>query len=77
MGNDHHSAIVILQRAFKPRNAFSIQMVGWFVQQQQVGLFQQQAAQGHAAALTTRKFIYRAICGRAAQGIQRNIQLAV
>ncbi len=77
MGNHHHRAIVVTQGFFQPCHAFGVQMVGWFVQQQQVRFFQQQAAQRHTAALTTGEFFYRAIRWRAAQGIQRNFQLAV
>ena len=52
MGDGHHCAFVVVQEALQPGHGFGIQVVGGFVQQQHVRLFQQQAAQGHPAALT-------------------------
>ena len=51
MGDDHHGAGVVAQRVLQPGDAFGIQMVGRFVEQQQVGLFQQQPAQRDAPPL--------------------------
>ena len=52
-------------------------MVGRFVQQQQVGLVEQQLAQRYAAALTAGEFGHVGIVGRAAQRIHRLVDLAV
>ncbi|MOA40187.1 hypothetical protein D3C78_1620370 [compost metagenome] len=58
MGDHHHGAGIVAQVLFKPRNGFRIKVVGRFVEQQQVRLRQQQAAQRHAAAFTTGKACY-------------------
>ena len=55
MGHDHHGAGVIVQRVLQPGDAFRVQMVGRLVQQQQVGLFQQQLAQRDPPLLAARQ----------------------
>ena len=77
MGHHHHGAGVIVQRVFQPGDAFGVQMVGRLVQQQQVGLFQQQLAQRDPALLAARQFRHRRIRRRAAQRVQRDVHLAV
>ena len=77
MGHHHHGAGVIVQRMLQPGDAFGVQMVGRLVQQQQVGLFQQQLAQRHPPLLAARQHGHRRFRRRAAQRIQRDIDLAV
>jgi len=48
-------AFVVLQVLLQPGHALGIQMVGGFVQQQDVRLLEQQTAQRHAAALAARQ----------------------
>ena len=55
MGNSHHGAGVALQKLLQPVHRFGVQVVGRLVEQQHVGLGQQQTAQGHAALFTTRQ----------------------
>jgi hypothetical protein len=69
------TCLVVVQEALQPGHGFRIQVVGRFVQQQHVRLFQQQAAQGHAAALTTGEVLDLGIPGRQAQGVGRALQL--
>ncbi len=52
-------------------------MVGRFVKQQQIGLFEQQTAQRHATTLATREHGDRTVGRRAAQGFERDLELAV
>ena len=52
-------------------------MVGRFVEEEQVGLFQQQAAKGDAAALTARERADGQIRRRAAERVQRDFDAAV
>ena len=52
-------------------------MVGRFVEQQQIGLFQQQLAQRDAPTLPARQLVDGRIGRRAAQGVQRDIDTAV
>ena len=51
MGNEDDVAGIFDQMVFKPLNAFGVQMVGRFIEQQHLGLFEQQTAQRDAAAL--------------------------
>lgn len=50
-------------------------MVGRFVEQQKVGLFEQQAAQRDAAAFATRQLGHFRIAGRALQGVHSHLDL--
>jgi len=77
VGDDQHGAGEVTQRLFQPRDAFGVQVVGRLVEQQDVGLFQQQPAQRHAPALAARKVGHRAVRRRAAQRVERDLDLAV
>ena len=52
MRDAHNRAREAQQELLKPIDGFRIEMVGWLVEQQHVGLGQQQAAQRDAALLT-------------------------
>ena len=58
----------------QPGHGLGIQMVGGFVQQQDVRGLQQQAAQGHAAALAAGDFVHGHVGRRAAQGVHGHFQ---
>ena len=45
MGNGQHRSLETGQIVFQPFHRVEIQMVGWFVQQQNIGIFQNQAPQ--------------------------------
>ena len=45
---------VLVEKALQPGDGFRVQMIGRFIEQQHVGLRQQQTAQGNSAPLTTR-----------------------
>eukprot|EP00976_Prorocentrum_cordatum_P017621 354780-Prorocentrum_minimum.AAC.1 len=51
----HHGALEVGQEALQPRHAGGVEMVGGLVQEEDVGLGQQQLADGHAAPLTSRQ----------------------
>jgi hypothetical protein len=53
VSDGHNGAVVIMQEALQPGHGFGIQVVGRLVQQEHVRAGQQQAAQGHTAALAT------------------------
>ena len=55
MGNGHHGARVFLKKALQPQNAFGVEVVGGLIEQQQVGMAQQEATQRHAACFATRE----------------------
>ena len=72
-----YRSFILLQMLFQPVDAFCIQVVGRLVQQKDVRLLKQQAAQSHTAAFTSRKVLHRLVFGRTAQRIHRTFQLAV
>src|SRR6516165_3552826 len=51
MGDGHHGARIIFEKALQPADRLRVEMVCRLVEQQQVGPLQQQAAQRHPAAL--------------------------
>ena len=77
MGDDQHRTLIVAQRVFQPGDALGIEVVGRLVEQQQFGLFQQQLAQRHTAALTTGKGGHIGIRRRAAQRIEGDLDGAV
>ncbi len=77
VGDGHHGAGVFLQEALQPGHAFGIQVVGGLVQQQHVGVGQQQAAQCHPALLTARQIVHVGIPGWQAQGVGGDLELAL
>ena len=77
MGDDQDGAGIIAQMAFQPRHRFGIEMIGRLVQQQQLGLVEQQLAQRDAAALAAGELCYVGVVGRTAQRVHRLIDLAV
>ena len=77
MGDQDHAALVFAQGRFQPFHAFGIQMVGGFVQQQDVGRVQQQLAQRHAAALAARQGFDIGVAIGTAQRVHRLVDLAV
>jgi hypothetical protein len=68
---------VFLEVALQPGDAFGVEMVGRFVEQQNVGLGEQQLGQCNAALFTTRELRHVRIAGRAAQRVHRLFNLRV
>ena len=77
MGDDEDGAGIFAQVMLQPGDAFGIEMVGGLVQQQQIGLAQQQLGQGDAAPFAARQVVDRCLARRAAQGIHGLIDLGV
>ena len=77
MRDQDHAARVLLQVALEPRHAFRVEMVGRLVEQQDVGLRQQQLGQRHAPLLAARKLRHIGITRRTAQRIERLLDLRV
>ena len=75
VGDDQHRALVGAQVLFQPGGGLGVEMVGRFVEQQQVGLGQQQLAQRDAAALAARQLGDVGILRRAAQRFHRHLDL--
>ncbi len=76
MGDDHHGARVFAQMLFEPGHGFGVEMVGRLVEQQQIGLGQQQPAERHAAPLAARQLVDPGVAGRAAQRVHGDLDLA-
>ena len=75
VGDDHHGAGILAQVLFQPRRRLGVEMVGRLVEQQQVGLAQQQLAERHAAALAARQLGHLGVLRRAAQRLHRHLDL--
>ncbi len=51
MGDGHHGAAIVMQEPLQPGDTFRVQMVGRLVEQQHIGLREQQTAKGDAPPL--------------------------
>ena len=70
-------ARVVLQEPFEPAHRLGVEVVGRFVEQQQVGRLQQQPTQRHAAPLAARKRGDVGVGRRQPQRVHRQIEAAV
>ncbi len=77
VGDGEDGAGVVRQVLLEPEHALGVEVVGGLVEQQQVGLGQQQLAQRDAAALTTGEDGDVGVRRRAAQGVHRLLELGV
>jgi hypothetical protein len=75
VGHRDDGAGVTRKVLLKPVNAFGIQVIGWLVEQEDVGLLQQQSRQGDPPALTAGKVVYNLLRGRATQRIHCHLDL--
>ena len=73
----NHRALVLRQVLFEPVDALGIQVVRRFVEQQHVGLLQEQAAECHAATFATAQRIDWLVCWRTTKRVHCSLQLAV
>jgi hypothetical protein len=77
MGHGHDRAGILGEEALEPRHRFRIEMVGRLIQQQHVGLLQQEPAQRHAPALAARQLGDIGVAGWAAQRIHGDVDGAL
>ena len=77
VGDGEDRARVLGEVLLEPLHALGVEVVGRLVEQQQVGLGQQQLAQRDAAALTTGQVGDRLVGRRAAQRVHRLLELRV
>ena len=77
MGDEDDVARIVDQMLFEPGDAFGVQMVRRLVEQQDIGLVEQQTAQCHAAALAAREILDVGIARRATQCVHRDFELIV
>ena len=77
MGDGHDRARVVLQRPLEPRHRLGVEVVGGLVEQQQVGLGEQQPAQRDAAPLAAGQGRDVGVAGRQPQRVHGDLDLAV
>ena len=61
MGNDHHGAVARIEHVFQPANGIDIQVVGRFVEQQDIRIREQRLCQQHTQLPARRDIAHRAI----------------
>ena len=72
-----HGAGVLLQVLLEPQHALGVEVVRRLVEEQQVGLLQQELRERDAALLTAREVRDGCIAGRSAQRVHRLLELGV
>ena len=77
VGDGEDGARVARKVLFEPEDGFGVEVVGGLVEQEKVGLLQQQLAQRDAALLTTGEDGDIGVTGRAAQGVHGLLELGV
>ena len=77
MGDGHDGAGELGEMALQPGHRFGVEMVGRLVEQQHVGLAEQQPAERDAAALAARQLLDVGIGRRAAQRVHGDLDLAL
>ena len=77
MGDDQDGARIGAEMVLEPVDRFGIEMVGRLVEQQEVGLAQQELGQGHPPLLAAGQPVDRGGAGRAAQRIHRLLDLGI
>ncbi len=77
MGDGHDGAGVVLQGALEPRDRVGVEVVGGLVEQQQVGLRQQDACERDTTPLTAGEVVDGGVSGRAAQRVHGDVDGAV
>ncbi len=77
VGNGDYRSLILLQVLFQPVDALGIEVVGRLVEQQHIGLLQEQTAEGHAAALTTGEVGNGQVALRAAQCCHGAVELGI
>ena len=77
VGDEDDVAGIIDEMLFEPLHALGVEMVGRLVEQQDVGLLEQQPGQRHPALLAAGEIVDRGVAGRAAQRVHRDLELVV
>ena len=72
-----HGTLVVVQEMLEPQDRLGVQVVCGLVEQQQVGSFEQQLAQGHTAALAAGKHVDRHVGIGQLQGVHGLSELGI
>ena len=76
MGDRHDGPRVVLQEALQPVDRLGVEVVGRLVEEQQVGVAEEQPGERHAALLAAGQGRDIGVVGRAAQGVHRDVDVA-
>ena len=77
MSNGKNGTRVLREVQLEPQDRLGIEVVGRFVEKEQIWFLKQQLAQSNSSALSTGKVSYRGVTGRASKGVHGLFQLAV
>ena len=77
VGHGHDRARVHLERPLEPGHGLGVEVVGRLVEQEQVGLGQQQPAQGHPPSLAPRERAHVGVARREAERVHGDLEGAV
>ena len=77
VGDGDNSAGVLLEMLLKPQHALGVEVVSGLVEQQQVGLLQQQLAQSNSPFFAAREVCHHLVARRAPQRVHRLLELRV
>ncbi len=77
MGYRDDGSRVLVEVALEPGYRLGVEVVGRLVQQEDVRLLEEEAAQGDAALLAARQVVHHLVGGRTAEGVHREIEAAV
>ena len=77
MGDRDDGAGVLAEEPLQPLDGLGVEMVGRLVEQEQVGVLEEQAAERHAALLAAGERRDVGVVGRAAQGVHRDVDVAL
>ena len=77
VGDEHDGAGVFLQVPFEPGDALGVEVVGRLVQEQEVGAFEQDLAEGDAPAFAAGERADLGVAGREPHGVHGDLDAAV
>lgn len=77
MGHGHDGALVLGEVLLQPVHRLGVEVVGGLVEEQQVGLLEEELAERDAALLTAGEVGDGPVAGRAAQGVHGLLELGV
>ena len=77
MGDRHDRARVLLEEAFEPVDRLGVEVVGRLVEQQQVGVAEEEPGERDATLLAAGQLRDVGVVGRAAQGVHRDVDVAL
>src|SRR5208283_4684704 len=65
---------IALKVVFEPCDRFGVKVIGRFIEQQDVGLLEQQPAKGNAPSFASREAVYRGVSRRAPQRLHSHLE---